>query len=324
VERILACRTDARERRRPAGGRGQWLSPQIFQRHDGSLCFTDEKITTDLDVSHMAPREWRRRGHPALNPEVNGGKLRFDEVPKLVWNRRGPAIIPVSFQEDIERIAEWRERQRAAPSARPPAGWEDVASLTGRVGMSKADGKVALAGIMPLFREECPAGVTAITKWDDRRNRGVQTYYYDPTAFTRWLAGRDLAALGAEATRLRRAAARGPVDTPCVESRPPAAPDPAADGAPSDPVASPATRPPSSPFLPSPYQRRILALLDRRALKTDTLQAKMKTDRKSLYKRGLNELMANGLVQNNRRVGYFRPDAPPPELAQFLSGKGQS
>jgi len=71
-------------------------------------------------------------------------------------------------------------------------------------------------------------------------------------------------------------------------------------------------------FVPRPPQKLILKALEWKALKTDAL-AKVVKDRRSLFNRGktpgyLTELKKFGLVENHPRLGYFRPDMPPPEL----------
>jgi hypothetical protein len=73
------------------------------------------------------------------------------------------------------------------------------------------------------------------------------------------------------------------------------------------------------PFIPSAFQERILKALQGKALTADNLQTKLDVDRKALYRDGLSELKKHGKIMNNRRVGgYFRADAPPPKLAEFL------
>lgn len=67
------------------------------------------------------------------------------------------------------------------------------------------------------------------------------------------------------------------------------------------------------PFLPKHYQRRILAALDGVALHKLPLAAEV-GDR--LYKpNGIRELMEHQMVRKDERYGYYRPDRPPPELA---------
>jgi hypothetical protein len=114
-----------------------------------------------------------------------------------------------------------------------------------------------------------------------------------------------------------------PADTP-----PP--PPPVNEVAPPPPVVeSNGTRgaavPATSTFVPSAYQRRILKLLEGRALTADKLEAQLTTNRADLFNRGLNELKAHGLIENSRRIGgYFRPDFPPAEFAQFFERASKS
>lgn len=71
------------------------------------------------------------------------------------------------------------------------------------------------------------------------------------------------------------------------------------------------------PFVPTPFQAGILDALEGRALKTEALAAEV-GDRRRLFKPGgIKELKEKGLVKNHSRIGYYRPDAPPPEIEEF-------
>ncbi len=62
----------------------------------------------------------------------------------------------------------------------------------------------------------------------------------------------------------------------------------------------------------TPLQDRILDALAGRILTTDALATAADCDRRTLFRPGgLKELVAEGLVTNKPRAGYFRPDAPP-------------
>ena len=68
------------------------------------------------------------------------------------------------------------------------------------------------------------------------------------------------------------------------------------------------------PFVPTPFQKGILEALDGKALRTDALGAAV-GDRRRLFKDGgLKELRDRGLVLRHARLGFYRPDAPPPQL----------
>jgi hypothetical protein len=71
------------------------------------------------------------------------------------------------------------------------------------------------------------------------------------------------------------------------------------------------------PFVPTPLQEGILEALKGKALRTDALANKVGCHRNQLFQRpgGLHELREHGMVDNHHRIGYYRPDAPPPELA---------
>lgn len=68
-------------------------------------------------------------------------------------------------------------------------------------------------------------------------------------------------------------------------------------------------------FIPTAFQRAILDALDGRALRTDALGAVV-GDRGRLFRKpgGIQELVAQGLVANHKRLGYYRPDAMLVEL----------
>lgn len=68
-------------------------------------------------------------------------------------------------------------------------------------------------------------------------------------------------------------------------------------------------------FEPTTRQKKIMAVLKGRALRTDALAGAMKVDRRRLYDAGwLPELMDAGLVGNHPDFGYYSTKEPPPEL----------
>jgi len=72
-------------------------------------------------------------------------------------------------------------------------------------------------------------------------------------------------------------------------------------------------RPPD--FIPTDYQRDILDKLNGKALRTDALAMKVGNRRKLFTDPGgLPELQEEGLVCHDKRLGYYRPDAPPADL----------
>ncbi len=74
---------------------------------------------------------------------------------------------------------------------------------------------------------------------------------------------------------------------------------------------------PQDVWIPTDYQAAILEALEFRALHTDALVAAVGGDRRRLFRRpgGIHELRDHGLVALHRQLGYYRPDAPPAELA---------
>ena len=69
----------------------------------------------------------------------------------------------------------------------------------------------------------------------------------------------------------------------------------------------------SGPFIPTPLQKAILAALAGQVLEKQALADLIcKGEGTVLYREGgIKELRALGLVEHKRRIGYFRPDAPP-------------
>jgi hypothetical protein len=80
-------------------------------------------------------------------------------------------------------------------------------------------------------------------------------------------------------------------------------------------VAGGSVRVTTKPFIPTARQRKILALLKGKAKKLAQLATILKVKEPTLCNRYLRELREQGLVVHNKRIGYYRPDAPPPELA---------
>jgi histidinol-phosphate/aromatic aminotransferase/cobyric acid decarboxylase-like protein len=66
------------------------------------------------------------------------------------------------------------------------------------------------------------------------------------------------------------------------------------------------------PFIPTPFQRAILDALKDKALRTNAIAVRLK-DRRRFF-REKEELETQGLLLHHARLGFYRPDAPPPEL----------
>jgi hypothetical protein len=77
---------------------------------------------------------------------------------------------------------------------------------------------------------------------------------------------------------------------------------------------------PNAKFVPNKRQSRILAALNGQALTTDDLAKSANCDRRTLFRKGgIKGLRGAGLVDHRHGVGFYRPDAPPAELAKYLS-----
>jgi hypothetical protein len=68
------------------------------------------------------------------------------------------------------------------------------------------------------------------------------------------------------------------------------------------------------PFIPTPHQRKVLKLLNGKALKLAQIEQLTGIDATTLSKRVLGELKKQDLVRHSARIGYYRPDKPPPDL----------
>lgn len=68
-------------------------------------------------------------------------------------------------------------------------------------------------------------------------------------------------------------------------------------------------------YVPSDIGQEILQVLEGKAMRTDALALAVGGDRSRVHKaNALPELRAHGLVEHHPRLGFYRPDAPPPEL----------
>lgn len=69
-------------------------------------------------------------------------------------------------------------------------------------------------------------------------------------------------------------------------------------------------------FHPTDFQREILTALKGKALTSNALAVLIGCHKPQLYKDpgGIHELVEEGLVQHQKRLGYYRPDEPPPEI----------
>jgi hypothetical protein len=107
-----------------------------------------------------------------------------------------------------------------------------------------------------------------------------------------------------------------PVAVPPVEiSLPPPVPPPPPPSAPPAPPADTPKVPPALPFIPTPFQKGILAALDGTALRTDALGRAVGSRRKLFIDPGgIKELQQHDLVRHHGRLGYYRPDKPPPAV----------
>jgi hypothetical protein len=76
----------------------------------------------------------------------------------------------------------------------------------------------------------------------------------------------------------------------------------------------------ASPFIPTPFQKAILECLQNKGMRTDAIANKL-GDRRKFF-REKKELEEQGLLSHHKRVGFYSPVAPPPELANKLHQDG--
>jgi hypothetical protein len=75
-------------------------------------------------------------------------------------------------------------------------------------------------------------------------------------------------------------------------------------------------------FIPNDLQRRMLCALKNRSLRNKVLAREAKCAPRSLYRLGgVKGLINAGLVNHHKSVGYYRPDAPPPDIEKYLAPK---
>ena len=67
-------------------------------------------------------------------------------------------------------------------------------------------------------------------------------------------------------------------------------------------------------FVPSPFQKGILAALNGKALRTDALADKVGSRSRLFSKNGVKELEDRGLIAHHERLGFYSTEFPPAEL----------
>lgn len=79
-------------------------------------------------------------------------------------------------------------------------------------------------------------------------------------------------------------------------------------------ILPPLEQDPESIFIPNAFQKGILDALANKAMRTDALANKVGSRSRLFDEDGLPELVDEGLVCHHKRIGYYRPDAPPAEM----------
>lgn len=207
-----------------------------------------------------------------------------------------------SHQEHFIRVTDLDRLVQAIKSAavdgEQEGDWQTARAICIQYGVVDVPGQAQVSRLLRACHED------GTLRTEERYRRSRKRTHYDVNQLDHLLAGRSLVEVA------REFALQPDGDE---QSEPQIEPTAAND----DPARSSSAR--KAPFIPSAFQDRILRLLSGKAMTADLLQSKLSTDRKTLYKRGINELMTHGLIANNRRVGgYYRPNSPPSKYAEFL------
>ncbi len=219
VNQVIRRRTDMKAREADPAQRGEWLDDNLFQLtrdvpemgfKAGEVLCRDDKLATDAGVSDMTPVYWRRHAHPNLDPAVNGGRLRWLDVPKQHRSRGGRSTVPVSSRSDWKTIMAARIGQQQTGNALPRG--RTAAEVAQHFGLNYDDKgqRIGLSFVLRKLRDEFPAAAQQTRRWDDVHNQSREVWHYDLAAIRKWLGKRTIHAVAAE---LRR------VETPRVKGR---------------------------------------------------------------------------------------------------------
>ncbi len=189
----------AQDQSKPAGRPGRWLSDTTWQDDGFGPCLVRAALAVSIGQPASYVDYWTRGGggggrqrprrHPALDPATNGGKPRRRKVPKPGVK----GLVTVHCLTDFTGMVAWDKAHQQARPVIPP-GRVRVSDIAQREGLPGVGGNLQLSFVLDAFRRECPDAVTDTDPEDRRlwRAYGLARYYYDPDAFRRWLAGRDI------------------------------------------------------------------------------------------------------------------------------------
>jgi hypothetical protein len=211
VNRVISRRKEAKNRDTDPAKQGEWLTDELFQvtrdipeafLHAKDVLCIETKLAEEAGVSPAMPSHWRRHRHPALDPAVNGGRLRFLRVPKRRRPMSGPGMVRVSSRDDWKKIVGWRGRQQQQAATQPRGLTREGLAQTFDVDLSNRDDGIALSAVLNEFRKERPSHVFQASRWHEAKNRFFQEERYDEDAVRQFLGGQTVQAVAAN---LRRA-----------------------------------------------------------------------------------------------------------------------
>jgi hypothetical protein len=303
--------------------------PKPIQRFSG--LFEDGSDTVawtarEIRLSKGRLWSWLRNGFPKdleLHAHFPG------ELPhkrKLVPGSQGHWVETIS-QSDREKLR--GALQEAMHATRVRKGEMSVAEILAHYKVQGHFRRFLVGLLLQLLRESGQLPCRRVLRQCGSKRKWVFPYLYNLRDMERCLGGRSIVEVATENWESLRQVADD-VEHKEPPSSAPSPPVALSDPTRESPPSAKSTDHPSPashqvlPFIPTAFQRRILEALGGKALTATKLQMAIGCDRKTLYKRGLKGpkgLMAHGKVVNIRSAGgYFRPDAPPAKIAEFIGG----
>jgi hypothetical protein len=192
VKTIIEHRKDAALQKSPPGLRGTWVE-EVWEDDDFGDCLRDQFLATIFRRSNVYFVKHRRRPHPALDPNVNGGKPRWRKVPKLGYKpgKGGPARTIVSCIRDFQEIVKYDEDVRARANAvSVPASWKSRKQIADALNIAPRDTTrlFHLSYALERFRDAHPDKARSVPGL----SKTGLLWWYDADAFVGWLGDRSL------------------------------------------------------------------------------------------------------------------------------------
>jgi hypothetical protein len=208
VKSIIARLTNVKAQRVDPDFRGEWDSgiyhltadvPEVALKA-GDVLWPDNRIAEEAGVCARSVGGWRHHRQRALDPVVNGGRLRGIPVAKPVGMAKGRTTIYVSSKDDAKKIIAWRdERKGKSSSGRRGKTLEQIA---GRLRVPWPKMLTPLRFAAKQFRSDRPESAWPTSRWNGKHNHARDRWEYDDEKFVEWLDGRPLQSFAAAASRV--------------------------------------------------------------------------------------------------------------------------